>query len=91
MLSGKSLLLQKVKEANQNRPESTLKRKIPKDSSKPAEEMTSGAVEAWHSCVNALSNKQLSGPPSVTATRDESIALTDKTLNAAVQPQQDER
>ncbi|XP_026786019.3 dynein axonemal assembly factor 8 isoform X3 [Pangasianodon hypophthalmus] len=90
MLSGKSLLLQKIKEANQTRPESSFKRKIPEDSAKPAEEMTSGVVEAWHRSVNAPSDKQPSGPAPITTACDESIALTDKTLKAAVQSQKDE-
>lgn len=90
MLSGKSLLLQKIKEANQ-RPESSFKRKIPEDSAKPAKEMTSGVVETWRRCVNVPANKQLSGPSPITTACDESIALTDKTLTAAAEPQKDER
>lgn len=89
MLSGKSLLLQKIKEANQ-RPASSFKRKIPEDSAKPAKEMTSGVVETWHRCVNVPANKQLSGPSPITTACDESIALTDKTLTAAAEPQKDE-
>lgn len=91
MLSGKSLLLKKIKEANQNRPERTSKRKIPEDSAKPTNEMTSGVVKAWHRCVKAPPDKQLSGPPPITTACDESIAETDKTLKATVQPQKDER
>ncbi|KAG7316913.1 hypothetical protein KOW79_019211 [Hemibagrus wyckioides] len=86
MRSGKSLLLQKIKEANRNRPESSVKRKTPEDSAKPAQEMISGEVEAWHRRVNAPAKKQLSGPTPITDACDESVALTDKTLNAAVQP-----
>lgn len=51
--------------------------------------MTAGVVEAWHSCINALADKQLSGPPPVRTAWVESVAPTDKTINAAVRPQKD--
>lgn len=90
MLSGKGLLLSKIKEAKHDTAERTSKRKIPEDSAEPTNEMSSGVVEAWHRCV-APADKQLRGPPPITTACDESKALTDKTLKATVQPQKNER
>lgn len=62
-LTGKSLLLQKIKQTKQ----SSFKRKIPKDLAKPEQEMISGVDEAWHRRVNAPAKKQMSEPTHITA------------------------
>lgn len=89
MLYGKSLLFQKKRKAKQDKTENSSKRNISKDSSKAVKEMTSTLVLAWHSCVNALSDKELSRPPYVTITCHKSIALANKILNTAAQPKKD--
>ncbi|XP_036421409.1 uncharacterized protein LOC118804902 [Colossoma macropomum] len=82
MLTGKSSLLQKIRESNQIRTENCVRRTTPEDSVEPQKEKILGIREDQHSCKIPPPIKHLDKTSFPTTACEEAAAPLDKTLTS---------